>query len=107
MKDTSCLTAAETNQRYSKSVNIVARKLLPTDGGRRVFGDLKALHSAISNRIFKGHDLDLVGWARVVMGHLSPALQRKSSLIRVEGVEDRHCRQWVDHRINGGSIHTN
>ncbi|CAB1102471.1 unnamed protein product [Ectocarpus sp. CCAP 1310/34] len=40
MKDTSCLTAAEINQRYSKSANIAARKLLPTDGGWHVFGDL-------------------------------------------------------------------
>lgn len=108
MKDTSCLTAAQINQRYSKSANIAARKLLPADGHRRVFGDLKVLHSAISYRVFKGHDLDLVGWVRVVVGNLSPALQRKSSVIRVEGVEDRHCRQWGDYRIReGGRIHTN
>lgn len=95
MKDTSCLTAAEINQRYSKSANIAARKLLPTDGGRHVFGDLKVLHAAISYRVFKGHGLDFEGWVRVVVGHLSPALQRKSSVIRVEGIEDSHCRQWV------------
>ncbi|CAN0244763.1 unnamed protein product, partial [Pylaiella littoralis] len=79
MKDISCLTAAEINQRCSKSANIAARKLLPADGDHRVFGDLKVLHAAISYRVFKGHDLDLVGWVGVVVGNLSPALQRKSS----------------------------
>lgn len=39
---------------------------MPTDGGRHVFGHLKVLHSAISYRVFKGHDLDLVGWVAVI-----------------------------------------
>lgn len=101
MKDTCSLTAAQINQRYSKSANIAARKLLPADGDRRVFGDLKVLHAAISYRVFKGHDLDLVGWVGVVVGHLSPTLQRKSSVIRVEGIEDRHCREWVGDCTSG------
>ncbi|CAN0312902.1 unnamed protein product, partial [Scytosiphon promiscuus] len=52
MKETSRLTPAEVNHRYSKSANLYARTLLPEDVGFRVFSDLKTLHVVISHNIF-------------------------------------------------------
>lgn len=97
MKDTSRLTAAETNQRYNKSANVAARKLLLLNcSDRHVFGDLKVLHAAISYQVFEGHNVDFTG-----CGHPSLALQRRSSVVSVEGVDDRHCRQWVVDCVSG------
>ena len=95
MKDTSRLTAAEINQRYSKSANVSARKLLVNGGDRHTFSDFKVMHAAISYELFQGHGLDFEGWVKVACGQCSPALQRKSSTVTVEGFEDRHYRQWV------------
>ena len=95
MKDTSPHTAAEINQRYSKSANVCARNLFVNVGDRHTFSDFKVIHAAISHEVFQGHGLDFEGWVRAACGQCSPALQRKCSTVTVEGVEDRHYREWV------------
>ena len=95
MKDTSRLTPAEVNHRYSKSANLSARKLLLNGVADFVFSDFKTLHVAISHKVFRGHDLDLDHWVKVACGRDSPALKVKSSIVAVEGVKDDLCRQWT------------
>lgn len=49
MEDTPYLTPVETHQRYAKSANLYARKLLPSDVDRDfVFSDFKTLHLAVT-----------------------------------------------------------
>ncbi|CAN0106193.1 unnamed protein product [Scytosiphon promiscuus] len=96
MKDTSRLTPAEVNHRFSKSVNLYARKLLPEEVGFRVFSDLKTLHVVISHRKFTGHEFDLGEWLKIARGGpSSPALNRKCSVVKVEGINDDHFMQWT------------
>lgn len=96
MKDTAHLTAAEINQRFSKSANVWARKILPVSGDERhTFSDLKVMHAAISFKVFEGHRLGLEEWFRVACGQSSPVLCEKSATVTVEGVEDRLYRRWV------------
>lgn len=49
MKDASRLTAAEVNQRLSKSASVAVRKLQLNGGDWHVFSDLKVLHVAITH----------------------------------------------------------
>ena len=96
MKDTAHLTAAELNQRFSKSANVWARKILPVNGeDRHTFSDLKVMHAALSFKVFEGHGLGFGEGVRVACGQSSPALQKKSATVTVEGVEDRLYRRWV------------
>lgn len=83
MKDTSRLMAAEIYQRFSKSANVAARRLLLNGGDRQVVNDFKLLHAAITYKAIERHRANCDGWVEVVCGHRSPAL---------EGVDDRHCR---------------
>lgn len=81
VKDTARLTAAEINQRFSKSANVSARKLLPDDGGARyTYSDLKVIHAAISFKVFRGHGLGLEEQVRVACG---------------QSVEGRHHMKWA------------
>ena len=52
MKDTSYLTATETNQRFSKSASIISAKkiFLESEGDRHTFSDLKVVHAAICSK---------------------------------------------------------
>lgn len=96
MKDTSRLTPAEVNHRFSKSVNLYARELLPEEVGFRVFSDLKTLHVVISHNIFTGHELELSDWVKVARGgRSSPALSRKCSVVRVKGIKEDDHRHWT------------
>ena len=96
MKDTSRLTPAEVNHRFSKSVNLYARKLLPEEAGLRVFSDLKTLHVVISHRKFTGHEFDLGEWLKIARGGpSSPALHRKCSVVKVEGIKEEDHRHWT------------
>lgn len=68
MKDTSRLTAAEVNQRYSKSANLAVRTLL-LNGEGWVFRYFKTLDAAITNEVLEGRGLDLDRWVQAACGH--------------------------------------
>lgn len=82
LKDTSCCTAAEVNQRHSKSANLDTRRFV-LDGAGRVFSDFKVLHAAITHEAFKGHDADIEDWIKVTSGRYFLALRRKCPVVTV------------------------
>ena len=97
MKETSHLTPAEVNRRYSKSANLTARKLLLNAcHGGHVFSDLKTLHGAVSHKVFTGHALELSDWTKVARGgRNSPAFSRRCSVVQVNGIKEEDHRQWT------------
>lgn len=97
-KDTSSL--AEVNQRHSKSTDLAARKSL-LDGQGHVFCEFKVLHAANAFQAFKGHDADFYVSINLASGQCSLALRRKCSVVTIEGLEGRPCREWVGDSTSG------
>lgn len=94
MKDASRLTAPEAKQGYTKSANVVARKLSAGGVVGHAFSDLKVLHAAITQHVvFREHCIDLNNWVEIACDRRSSALKRKCSVVTLKKVEEKNNKK--------------